>query len=161
MSAAVARLAAGDKAPNTWMRYAGALLDGRCTRRFRTFLAESAEGARGYIRTKHRGRAPSPRLASFPSPSGDEMVAGVRAGIRSTRCGGHRGRAHPIFGYEIPAADDLAPLNRRVRTGGSGALPASADRRGRAHAARISAIMSGAALRWDYLLEAELGPSGT
>ena len=36
-------------------------------------------------------------------------MAGVRAGIRRTRCGGHRGRARPIIGYEIPAADDLAP----------------------------------------------------
>ena len=36
-------------------------------------------------------------------------------------------------------------------------LPASVDRRGRAHAARISAIMIGAALRWDCLQEAQLG----
>ena len=68
-----------------------------------------------------------------------------------------RGRARTISGYEIPAADDLAPPPRRARPGGSGALPASVDRRKREHAALISAILSGAALRWVCVQEAQLG----
>ena len=84
-------------------------------------------------------------------------MSGVRAGIRRTRCGGRRGRARPIFSYEIPAPDDLASPPRRQRPRGSNVLPASVDKRGRTHAARISAIVSGAALRWDCLQEAQLG----
>ena len=172
VSAAAARVAAGDKAPRTWNRYATALLAWEAyasaqnttflpadPAHFANFLAESAEGSRGYTQTKQRACAIAAfsRLALLPSPSGDETVSGVRAGIRRTRCGGRRGRARPIFSYEIPAPDDLASPPRRQRPRGSNVLPASVDKRGLAHAARISAIMSGAALRWDCLQEAQLG----
>ena len=172
VSAAAGRLAAGDKAPRTWNRYATALLAWEAyasaqnttflpadPANFANFLAESAEGSRGYTQTKQRACAIAAfsRLALLPSPAGDGTVSGVRAGIRRTRCGGRRGRARPIFSYEIPAPDDLASPPRRQRPRGSNVLPASVDKRGLAHAARISAIMSGAALRWDCLQEAQLG----
>ena len=61
---------------------------------FARFLAESAEGARGCSHSKQRAHAfaafSRPSLAVLPSPTGDETEAGVSAGIRRTRCGGHR-----------------------------------------------------------------------
>ena len=97
-------------------------------------------------------------IAPLPFPKGDETVTGVRAGIRRT----------PLRRAPEPGPPDL---RLRVSRCGRSRLPApagwagtlqgrvqaSVDKLGRAHAARISAILSDAALRWDCLREAWLG----
>ena len=134
----------------------------RCSCRIPLTLPTSSlsqrKGRGGYSQTKQRACPIANRLALLPSPSEDETVEGVCAGIRRTRCCWRRGLVpvRPIFGYEIPSADDLASLPLRVHPRGSCALQASVDRRARVHAARISAILGGAALHWDWLQEAQL-----
>ena len=71
---------------------------------FANFLAESAEGSRGYAQTKQWAGAIDAisRLALLPSPAGDETVSGVRAGIRRTRCCGAPGPGPPDFQLRGP-----------------------------------------------------------
>ena len=123
-SAAVLGLAARGKSPTTWNRYASTL--GRWEEyaaqagtpflpanpsHFANFLAEAADGSTSHTQTKQRVCAIDAlsMLARVPSPAADSLVRDVRTGLRRT-LRGTRGRARPIFSYELPPASALPPL---------------------------------------------------
>jgi hypothetical protein len=88
---------------------------------FANFLAEATAGAHGHTQTKQRAcaiRALS-KLVGVPSPVGDPLVCDVRAGIRRTHKD-TRGRACPIFSYELQAADAFPPFSGAGAAGSTG-----------------------------------------
>jgi hypothetical protein len=175
-SAAVLGLITQGKAPGTWNRYASTLVrwEAYAARmgtpflpadpaHFANFLAEAAAGASGNTQTKQRACAIAAlsAVAHVPSPGGDVLVRDVRAGLRRT-LRGTRGRARPIFSYELPTAGSL-PLPggrgggpRRLAPGDATA-PLSVRKRAREQAVRCSAVLEGAALRYDDLAEGQIG----
>ena len=176
-SEAVIRLAARGKSPSTWNRYAAALLRweayaGRVgstflpadPTHFANFLAEAATGASGHTQTKQRACAIDAlsTVARVPSPVGDALVQDVRSGLRRT-LRGTRGRARPIFSYELPTADTLPspPSGKgggpRRMVPGEAVAPPSVRKRARAQALRCSAVLEGAALRYDDIVEGQIG----
>ena len=176
-SAAVIEMATRGKAPNTWNRYASTLTRWEAyadrvgtpflpadPSHFANFLAEAASGSSGHTQTKQRACAIAAlsALARVPSPAEDALVADVRSGLRRT-LRGTRGRARPIFSYELPTAAALPPLPsgrgggpRRLTPGGA-AAPLSVRKRAREQAVRCSAVLGGAALRFDDLREGQIG----
>ena len=176
-SAAAIRLAARGKSPATWNRYASALTRWEVyaaaegtpflpadPAHFANFLAESAVGALGNTQTKQRscGIHALSVLANVPSPLGDGFVCDVRSGLRRT-LRGTRGRARPVFSYELPAAANLpSPPSgrgggpRRLSPGGAVA-PASVRKRAQAQALRCAAILEAAGLRFDDIVEGQIG----
>ena len=176
-SAAVLALAAQGKAPASWNRYAASLLrwEEYAARagtpflpadpsHFANFLAEAAAGASGHSQTKQRSCAIDAlsKLAHVPSPTGDDTVRDVRAGLRCTLLS-TRGRVRPIFSYELPMADALPPLptgrggGPRRLIPGDAAAPLSVRKRAREQAVRCSAILEAAALRFDDIVEGQIG----
>ncbi len=176
-SAAVLGLAARGRSPSTWNRYTSTLVrwEEYATRvgtpflpadpsHFANFLAEAAAGSSGHTQTKQRvcAIAALSALARVPSPATDDLVQDVRAGLRRT-LRGTRSRARPIFSYELPPAGALPPLPdgrgggpRRLSPGGATA-PLSVRKRAREQAMRCSAVLEGAALRFDDIREAQIG----
>ena len=176
-SAAVLGLAAQGRSPSTWNRYTSTLVrwEEYATRvgtpflpadpsHFANFLAEAAAGSSGHTQTKQRvcAIAALSTLARVPSPATDDLVQDVRAGLRRT-LRGTRSRARPIFSYELPPAGALPPLPagrgggpRRLSPGGATAPP-SVRKRAREQAMRCSAVLEGAALRFDDIREAQIG----
>ena len=176
-SSAVLAFAARGKAPASWNRYAASLLrwEEYAARagtpflpedpsHFANFLAEAATGTSGdsgHSQTKQRSCAITAlsELARVPSPTGDDTVRDVRAGLRRTLLG-TRGRARPIFSYKLPTADTLPTLptgrggGQRRMIPGAAAAPLSVRKRAREQAVRCSAILEAAALRFDYIVEA-------
>jgi hypothetical protein len=130
----------------------------------RSFLAEAAAGASGHTQTKQRACAIAvlSELARVPSPTGDDMVQDVRAGLRCTLVG-TRGRARPIFSFELPSPGSLPPLPQG-RGGGprrmapsDAVAPMSVRKRAREQAVRCSAMLEAAALRFDDIVEGQIG----
>ena len=176
-SAAVVALAARGRAPGTWNRYTSTLVrwEEYAARvgtpflpadptHFANFLAEAATGALGHTQTKQRSCAITAlsQLARVPSPVEDALVQDVRSGLRRT-LRGTRGRVRPIFSYELPAAAGLpSPPHgrgggpRRLAPGGAVA-PLSVRKRARAQAVRCAAMLEAAALRFDDIVEGQLG----
>ena len=122
------------------------------------FLAESAERALGYSQAKQRACAIAAlsRLALIPSPWGGETVAGcapasaalAAAGVGAGRAQSSDTRSplRTIPPRPPPPARTATRLRRAAglgRQAGAGAW--------------ISAILSGAPLRWDCLQETRLG----
>ena len=158
------------KAPVTWNRYLPTLRGweeyaaGKSTPflpadpvHFANFLSEAAKGALGSTQTKQRSCAIAAlsKVAGVASPTEEDIVAVVRAGIRRQLRGGRRGSARPVFPHEVPAAPGSPPP---VRGRGREALrPLSVRRRARAQATRHMAIMSAASLRYDDAHEGQLG----
>ena len=162
-SAAVIRLEARGKPQATWNRYASVLcqwktyaarggdpLPPRRPDALRQLLAEpeSTVGARttpSRSRVRHRRDAALSVLGGESSPVDDPLVRDVRAGLRRT-LRGVRGRARPIFSFELPAADSpLPPRPRgsasgpwRLAPGGAVAPPSGSGRGRRRCAARLS-----------------------
>ena len=176
-SAAVLELAARGKAPGTWNRYASTLVRweayaGRLgtpflpadPSHFANFLAEAAAGSTGHTQSKQRACAIDAlsALAGVPPPGKDAAVQDVRAGLRRT-LKGTRGRARPIFSYELPSAAALPPLpsgkggGPRRMAPGEAAAPLSVRKRAREQAIRCSAVLEGAALRFDDIVEGQIG----
>ena len=176
-SAAVLAIAARSKAPTTWNRYTSTLLRWEAyaaregtpflpadAAHFANFLAEAAAGASGHTQTKQRSCAIDALsvLARVPSPVANDMVRDVRAGLRRTLVG-TRGRARPIFSYELPAADALPPLvpgrggGPRRLAPGDAVAPLSVRKRAREQAVRCSAVLEAAALRFDDIVESQIG----
>jgi hypothetical protein len=89
-------------------------------------------------------------------------VRDVRAGLRRTLLG-TRGRARPIFSYELPTADALPPLppgrggGPRRMIPGDVAAPLSVRKRASEQAVRCLAILEAAALRFDDIVEGQIG----
>jgi hypothetical protein len=176
-SAAVLGLAARGKAPATWNRYASTLVrwEEYAARagtpflpadpsHFANFLAEAAGGTSGHTQTKQRACAIAAlsALARVPSPADDPLVQDVRTGLRRT-LRGTRGRARPIFSYELPEAGSLPPLpdgrggGPRRLAPGDATSPFSVRKRAREQAVRCSAVLEGAALRYDDIVEGQIG----
>ena len=176
-SAAVLALAARALAPATWNRYTSTLARweeyaGRAgtpflpadPSHFANFLAEAATGALGSTQTKQRACAihALSNLARVPSPVQDPTVQDVRAGVRRTLCG-LRGRARPLFSFELPTADALPPLpagkggGPRRLSPGEATAPLSVRKRAREQAVRTAALLEGAALRYDDIVEGQMG----
>ena len=86
----------------------------------------------------------------------------VRGGLRRTLLS-TRGRVRPIFSYELPMADALPPLptgrggGPRRLIPGDAAAPLSVRKRAREQAVRCSAILEAAALRFDDIVEGQIG----
>ena len=176
-SAAVLALAARGKAPTSWNRYATSLLSWEAyaarvgtsflpadPSHFANFLAEAAAGASGHTQTKQRACAIAAlsELARVPSLTGADMVRDVRAGLRRTLVG-TRGRARPIFSFELPSPGSLPPLPHgrgggpRRMAPGDAVAPMSVRKRAREQAVRCSAMLEAAALRFDDLVEGQIG----
>ena len=161
----VQAITAGLAAP-TWNRYTAALrswrdfASARCLdpipadpTQFACYLAEQGRGERGYSQTKARMcaiRALS-NLVGAPSPHEHPLVAGYRLGARRTKVA-RRGSVRPIFAHEIPRPGS-SPL---ARGRGGRPLPAR-SRRARDAAARHMAFLHDGALRYDDMLEGQLG----
>jgi len=158
------------KAPMTWNRYLPTL---RCWEayaarehtpflpadpgHFANFLSEAAAKERGSTQTKHRSCAIAAlsAVAGVPSPTTDDLVGIVRAGIRRSLRGGRRGSSRAIYSHEIPETPaSPPPVTGRSR---EAALPLSVRRRAREQATRHMAVLSAGSLRFDDLLEAQLG----
>ena len=170
LSADTVRALAAFKAPVTWNRYLPTLRrwEEYAERRdvpflpadpghFANFLSEAAQSDKGSTQTKQRSCAIAAlsAVAGVPSPTEDDLVDVVRAGIRRGRRGGRRGSARPIYPHEIPAAPGSPPpLEGRSK---EAHLPPSVRRRARAQATRHMAVLSGGALRFDDVHEAQLG----
>jgi len=158
------------KAPVTWNRYLPTLRGweqyaaGKNTPflpadpgHFANFLTEAAKGAVGSTQSKQRSCAIQAlsTVAGVASPTGDDVVKLVRAGLRRRLRGGRRGSSRPIFPHEVPATPGSPPA---ARGRGIGARrPLSVRRRARAQATRHMSLMSAASLRYDDAFEGQLG----
>ena len=176
-SDAAIAMAARGLAPTTWNRYASTLTRWEAyaagagtpflpadPTHFANFLAAAAVGALSATQTKHRSCAihALSGLAGVPSPVADALVRDVRSGVRRA-LRGTRGRARPIFTHEIPTADALPspPSGRgggpRRLAPGAAVAPLSVRKRARAQAMRCAATLEAAALRFDDIIEAQIG----
>jgi integrase len=159
-----------ERSPTTWNRYALAIGPWRefAAREgssflpaspdiFARFLAWQCARERGYAQTKARVCAIDAlsTLAGVASPSLHPDVTAIRGGARRLKTY-HRGQSRPIFQDEIPRAADAAAAGDGVRRHPKARrpyIPALAY----AAAAMLCLILSDGALRFDDLVEAELG----
>ena len=121
--------------------------------RFACYRAEEGRDERGCSQTKARIctiRALSD-LVGAPSPHEHPLVAGYRPGARRMKVA-RRGSVRPIFAHEIPRPGS-SPL---ARGRGGRSLPAR-SRRARDATALHLAFLHDGALRYDYMLEGQLG----
>ncbi len=131
---------------------------------FANFLAEAAAGASGHTQSKQLACAIDTLsvLARDPSPVKDATVHDARTGLRSTLWG-TLGRALPIFSCKLPVAATLPPLpggrggGPRWLAPGEAAAPLSVRKRARELAIRCSAVLEEAALRYDNIVEGQIG----
>jgi hypothetical protein len=128
------------------------------------FLAEAATGASGHTQSKQLACAIAAlsALARVPSPGEDATVQDVRAGLCSI-LRGTRGRARPTFSFKLPVTAALPPLpggrggGQRRLAPGEAAAPLSVRKRAREQAVRCSAVLEGASLCYDDIVEGQIG----
>ena len=150
-SAAAVRLAAREKSPATWNRYASVLrrwetyavragtpfLPADPTH-FANFLAEAAAGARGNTQSEQRACAIAAlsTLAGVPSPADDPPVSGVPSGGRGA------GRARSSATSFLPRAPSPGPTGAGVGPAAAGpGWPPPVRKRALAQAMRCAAIL--------------------
>jgi hypothetical protein len=164
---ALLRVITASKAPKTWNRYMGPILPWRAfaeargqpwlpaeLRLFAEFLAECGGGTLDYSQTKARVNAIRALsvVAGVPSPANHPLILAVRAAAcRARRT--WRVPSTPIFETEIPvlASPERAPPPR------AGPGPSARSQRARCSAAAHMALLHAGALRYDDMLEGQLG----